>query len=662
MTDKYNEHSESAEDSLSFKNQILRDLQEATRLRSLREEEHNKSATMPETPLSTSADSHAIDAGLASNKVSNQNFSSHSVSHSAIAKTMTSETARDFQDSVGLSSDSQAESLASDVHSNVTSSPKEQVDKEQVDEEKNLNIPQETETSKRRFKRPVWETSLNAESEEEYIPADVAKELIEAKAKEAIYTDPKELVDKMTSERQKEAFLEEHHTASNHSEPEKVQSDRVTDDNEGDESIALVASEKADKKKRKKVKQKKSSPKDVKQDEVIDEEPISRSNRNQKRNKNNRRAGRIARNIIVFLILILSLAGFFGYRYVSDAVGAKDVNSTKFISVEIPENSGSSYIGQLLESAGVIKSGKVFNYYTKFKNISNLKSGYYNLQASMTMDEIIEALQKKGSDKPQEPSLGTVLVKEGYTIEQIAKAVEVNSSAKKGKNSSTGLKAKDFLKLMKDDTFITKMKAKYPTLLANLPNSTDAKYVLEGYLFPATYNIHDDTTVESLAEEMLSTMNTYLSPYYATISSSNHNVNEILTLASLVEKEGATDDDRKNIASVFYNRLDSDMALQSNIAVLYALGKLGQETTLKEDATIDTNIDSPYNDYVHKGLMPGPVDSPSLSAIEAVINPSSTKYMYFVADVTTGDVYFAESYEEHQHNVETYINSKLKDK
>ena len=280
----------------------------------------------------------------------------------------------------------------------------------------------------------------------------------------------------------------------------------------------------------------------------------------------------------------------------------------------------------------------------------------------MTMDEIIEALQKKGSDKPQEPSLGTVLVKEGYTIDQIAKAVEVNSSAKKGKKSSTGLKAKDFLKLMKDDAFISKMKTKYPTLLANLPDSNQAKYVLEGYLFPATYNIHDDTTVESLAEEMLSTMNTYLSPYYATISSSNHNVNEVLTLASLVEKEGATDDDRKNIASVFYNRLSSDMALQSNIAVLYALGKLGEETTLKEDANIDTNIDSPYNDYVHKGLMPGPVDSPSLSAIEAVINPSSSKYMYFVADVTNGNVYFAENYEDHQHNVETYINSKIKDK
>ena len=653
MTDKFNEHSEASEDSLSFKNQILRDLQEATRLRSLREEEHNKSATMPETPLSTSAESNVAHVGSASNKVSNQDFSSHSVSHSTLAKSMTSESSQDFQSSTGLTSNSHVDSLVPDAHSNVASSPKEE-----TDNEKKTDIPQSTETSKRRFKRPVWETSLNEASEEEYIPADVAKELIEAKSNEAIYTDPKELEAKLTSERQKEAFLQEHQESSEQSLSEKAHSDDLTDG----ESIALVASDKPGKKKRKKAKKQKSSQKDVKHDEFDDEEPISRSNRNQKRNKNNRRAGKIARNIIIFLLLILSVAAFFGYRYVSDAVGAKDVNSTKFVSVEIPENSGSSYIGQLLESAGVIKSGKVFNYYTKFKNISNLKSGYYNLQASMTMDEIIEALQKKGSDKPQEPSLGTVLVKEGYTIDQIAKAVEVNSSAKKGKKSSTGLKAKDFLKLMKDDAFITKMKTKYPTLLANLPNSTDAKYVLEGYLFPATYNIHDDTTVESLAEEMLSTMDTYLSPYYATISSSGHNVNEILTLASLVEKEGATDDDRKNIASVFYNRLNSDMALQSNIAVLYALGKLGQETTLKEDATIDTNIDSPYNDYVHKGLMPGPVDSPSLSAIEAVINPSSTKYMYFVADVTTGNVYFAESYEEHQHNVETYINSKLKDK
>ena len=248
MTDKFNEHSEASEDSLSFKDQILRDLQEATRLRSLREEEHNKSATMPETPLSTSAESATTRSDSASNKVSNQDFSSHSVSHSAFAKSMTSETAQDSQqDSLGLFSDSQEESLVSDAHSNLASIPKEP-----IEEETKVNIPQETETSKRRFKRPVWETSLNEASEEEYIPADVAKELIEAKSNEAIYTDPKELEAKLTSERQKEAFLQEHHETSDQASQEKVQSELVADGNEDDESIALEPSGKPKKRKARK--------------------------------------------------------------------------------------------------------------------------------------------------------------------------------------------------------------------------------------------------------------------------------------------------------------------------------------------------------------------------------------------------------------------------
>lgn len=101
------------------------------------------------------------------------------------------------------------------------------------------------------------------------------------------------------------------------------------------------------------------------------------------------------------------------------------------------------------------------------------------------------------------------------------------------------------------------------------------------------------------------------------------------------------------------------MALQSNIAILYAMGKLGEETTLSADASIDTSIDSPYNVYTNTGLMPGPVDSPSLSAIEATVNPASTDYYYFVADVNTGTVYYAETYEDHEANVEKYVNSQL---
>ncbi|MBM7635606.1 endolytic transglycosylase MltG [Streptococcus saliviloxodontae] len=376
-----------------------------------------------------------------------------------------------------------------------------------------------------------------------------------------------------------------------------------------------------------------------------------------KRQRKNKIATKISAILITVIILVGCLAGFFGYRYVTSALGAADKTAKKYVTVDIPVGSGNKYIGQILQKSGVIKDATVFNYYTKFKNISNLQSGYYNLKASMTVEEIVKSLQKGGTAQPEQPVAGKILVTEGYTIKQIAEAItkNVNTSS----SSKTPFSADDFLALMKDDTFIAKMVAKYPDLLSNLPSADTATYQLEGYLFPATYNYYDDTTLEGLVEEMISTMNSYLSSYYTTIKSSGYNVNQILTLASLVEKEGSTDDDRRNIASVFYNRLNSNMPLQSNIAILYAMGKLGEATTLKEDTTIDTAIDSPYNIYTNTGLMPGPVDSPSLSAIEATIQPASTNYLYFVADVKTGKVYYSEDYDTHLQNVEKYINSQV---
>ena len=115
--------------------------------------------------------------------------------------------------------------------------------------------------------------------------------------------------------------------------------------------------------------------------------------------------------------------GFFVYRYVDSAVGALDSTSTEYVTVEIPEGSGNKYIGQILEKSGVIKSATVFNYYTKFKNYSNFQSGYYNLQASMDLEEICKLLKQGGTAEPEEPSLGKILVPEGYTIKQISEAV-----------------------------------------------------------------------------------------------------------------------------------------------------------------------------------------------------------------------------------------------
>lgn len=359
-------------------------------------------------------------------------------------------------------------------------------------------------------------------------------------------------------------------------------------------------------------------------------------------------------SFLVFLAL-LSAGGYFGYQYVLDSLLPIDANSKKYVTVQIPDGSNVQEIGTTLEKAGLVKHGLIFSFYAKYKNYTDLKAGYYNLQKSMSTEDLLKELQKGGTDEPQEPVLATLTIPEGYTIDQIAQAVgQLQGDFKEP------LTAEAFLTKVQDENFISQEVAKYPSLLESLPTKeSGARYRLEGYLFPATYSVKESTTIESLIDEMLAAMDKNLSPYYSTIKSKNLTVNELLTIASLVEKEGAKTEDRKLIAGVFYNRLNRDMPLQSNIAILYAQGKLGQNISLAEDVAIDTNIDSPYNVYKNVGLMPGPVDSPSLDAIESSINQTKSDNLYFVADVTEGKVYYANNQEDHDRNVAEHVNSKL---
>ena len=359
-------------------------------------------------------------------------------------------------------------------------------------------------------------------------------------------------------------------------------------------------------------------------------------------------------SLLIFLALI-SAGGYFGYQYVQSSLLPVDANSKEYVTVQIPEGSNVQEIGSALEHSGVIKHGVIFAFYAKYKNYSDLKAGYYNLQKSMSTEDIIKELQKGGTPEPQEPSLADLTIPEGYTIEQIAQAVgQLQGEFKEP------LTAEAFLAKVQDDNFISQEVAKYPNLLESLPTKeSGARYRLEGYLFPATYSIKESTTIESLIDEMLAAMDKTLTPHYSAIKSKNLTVNELLTIASLVEKEGAKTEDRKLIAGVFYNRLNLGMPLQSNIAILYAQGKLGQNISLADDAGIDTSINSPYNVYTKPGLMPGPVDSPSKDAIEASINQTKSENLYFVANVTDGKVYYAVTQEEHDRNVAEHVNSKL---
>ena len=367
---------------------------------------------------------------------------------------------------------------------------------------------------------------------------------------------------------------------------------------------------------------------------------------------------RFVRFLVTLLILLalLGVGGFYGYRYAESALQPIDPSSKQYVKVQIPEGSNSQEIGSILEKSGLIKHGLLFTAYVKYKNYSDLKSGYYNLQKSMSTEDLIKALQKGGTPEPQEVVYDNLIIPEGFTLEQIAQTV-----AQLQGEFKEPLTAEAFMAKVQDENFIAQEVARYPKLLESLPaKDSGVRYRLEGYLFPATYTIKESTTIESLIDEMLATMDKNLSPHYATIKEKNLTVNELLTIASLVEKEGAKTEDRKLIAGVFYNRLNLGMPLQSNIAILYAEGKLGQKISLADDVAIDTTIDSPYNVYKNIGLMPGPVDSPSLDAIESSINQTKSDNLFFVANVQDGKVYFAATKEEHDKNVEEHINSKLK--
>ena len=359
-------------------------------------------------------------------------------------------------------------------------------------------------------------------------------------------------------------------------------------------------------------------------------------------------------SFLIFLAL-LSAGGYFGYQYVLASLEPVDPTSKEYVTVQIPEGASVQEIGSTLEKAGLVKHGIVFGMYTKYKNFSDLKAGYYNLQKSMSTDDLIKELQKGGTAEAQEPVLASLTIPEGYTIDQIAQAVGQLQG-----NFKEPLTADAFLAKVQDDNFISQEVSKYSNLLESLPTKeSGARYRLEGFLFPATYSIKESTTIESLIDEMLAAMDKTLTPHYSTIKSKHLTVNELLTIASLVEKEGAKTEDRKMIAGVFYNRLNLGMPLQSNIAILYAEGKLGQKISLADDTEIDTTVNSPYNVYTNQGLMPGPVDSPSVDAIESSINQTKSDNLFFVADVTDGKVYFATNKAEHDQNVAQHINNKL---
>lgn len=360
------------------------------------------------------------------------------------------------------------------------------------------------------------------------------------------------------------------------------------------------------------------------------------------RKKENSLVKKIVFSIIFIGVVLLFIVVFVGYNYVMDSLQPLDSANRERIEVEIPVGTSTKGIGEILEEEAIVKDSTVFNYFLKTKNVAEFQAGFYELSPSMELEEIIDVLEKGGNNTPISDDY-KILVKEGATLEEIAEEFSRKSNYSK----------KDFIKVATNEAFIEQLSSTYPKLLTEAIKNEDIKYKLEGYLFPATYDYLSHYTIEEVITTMVGKTDEIMSSYYHTIAEKDLTVHSLLTIASLVEKEGVNLEDRKKIAGVFFNRLKDDMPLQSDISILYALNKHLEYVTIK-----NTEVDSPYNLYAHKGLGPGPFDNPGEEAIQATLNPEETEYYYFLADLTKGDVYFSKTFEEHLELQNKYIEEK----
>ena len=380
----------------------------------------------------------------------------------------------------------------------------------------------------------------------------------------------------------------------------------------------------------------------------MSEKPEKRYTKKQKRL---RRMCLSVRPTVVMLISLVVV--FFLARTTVNYVLAKyiepvDKADATPIEVTIPASSSASSIARILygacgyEKDGLISSTAAFKVYVDFVGKANsLKAGSYVLSKNMSIKQIVEELCEGN------PAKATVkfTIPEGYTIQNIAKALLdkglITSEEQLYSAVRTGEAFANFAFIAEAGT---------------TQNATSRSYLLEGYLFPDTYEVYADASVETILIKMLNRFNeVYTDDYAARAQTLGLTMDQVVTLASIIEREAAAPDDFSKVSAVFHNRLKQDMPMQSCASLSYALGVTKYVFNATEQAT-----ESLYNTYKFKGLPVGPVCNPGKAAIEAALYPNeqflTDGYLYFCNQnpKETSQLVFAKTYEEHEQNVEKY--------
>jgi UPF0755 protein len=294
--------------------------------------------------------------------------------------------------------------------------------------------------------------------------------------------------------------------------------------------------------------------------------------------------------------------------------------SHKHRKIKVEINPGNE--AAALEGAGIIRSALAFDLYARWHgDKSRFRPGRYTLSPTMSTAQIIRQLRLGPGHSPDD--IVHLVVPEGFTLRQIAARLE-----KDGVTDGTA-----FLQFALNPSLGLKWTYDYPE-----PNGP-----LEGYLYPDTYDFYPNTPAEKVLDAMLLNFSKrFIRPYQHQIVARGMSVHHIVTIASLIEREARTNEDRARIAGVLENRLKKGMKLEIDATVLYALGHHKQRVYFK-----DLLVDSPYNTYRHAGLPPGPIASPGALSLQAALSPEKNDFFYYVAR-PNGSHYFTRTAKEHE--------------
>jgi len=332
---------------------------------------------------------------------------------------------------------------------------------------------------------------------------------------------------------------------------------------------------------------------------------------------------------ILYILILIGILIVASILFVPSYLSTSTNQNT--VEITVPPGSSLNSVSNTLFDKGVIKSKTWFRYKAKAADVDRkIKPGAYSIPSNSTLDDIFTLLEK---GIPDEPIILTI--PEGFTLYQIAEKVE-----------DLGFGTKDEF-IQATEQYFDNGNYEF--------NTKDLYFNLEGYLYPDTYHFTEKQTVDDIVYRLAQTMdNIFTDEYKARADELDLSIHQVLTVASLIEREAINDEERATISGVIYNRLQKGMLLQIDASVIYGTGK-GKEHN-SDIYQSDLDKVAPFNTYKVLGIPPGPIASPGKASIHAALYPETHQLLYYVLSENEDKHVFSKTFSQHQINVNKYRN------